>query len=162
MKKWLSTTNWHLPSTSTGIKSRAAIAAHFQYTLKEFRVEIRHEALCDISKTGKIYLQIDIFRRWFYETNFYISSGLEKHENPSWWCLLLTTSRNLLQKNMCLIAWTCHSPKSHIHRFSPIPLYSSFSELSDIPSPRMQSSFYARENLAHNPHVVQLLLSRHD
>ena len=34
MKKWLSTTHWHLPSTSTGIKSWAVIAADFQCTLK--------------------------------------------------------------------------------------------------------------------------------
>ena len=52
------TTNWHLPSTSTRIKSWAAAAADRQHARKEFRVEIRNEALGALGKTGKTGLQI--------------------------------------------------------------------------------------------------------
>ena len=44
-KKHLSTINWHLPSTSTRIKSCAAADADFQHLWKEFRVESRNETL---------------------------------------------------------------------------------------------------------------------
>ena len=43
------------------------------------------------------------------------------------------TSRKLLQKNMCLIAWTPPSPKSCI--YWPSPCLSSSSELSEVLSP---------------------------
>ena len=44
-KKHLSTTNWHLPSPSTRIKSCAAADADFQHLWKEYRVESRNETL---------------------------------------------------------------------------------------------------------------------
>ena len=63
----LSTTNWHLPSTSTRIKSCAAAATDLQYPWKEFKVESRNEALCAWEKIGRTGLQIHIFRRsWFW------------------------------------------------------------------------------------------------
>ena len=40
----------HLPSTSTRIKSCAAVAAHLQHPLKESRMESRNEALCVLGK----------------------------------------------------------------------------------------------------------------
>ena len=36
---------------------------------------------------------------WFYDPNSYISSYLEKHEIPSWWHLILVTSRKPLVKS---------------------------------------------------------------
>ena len=38
--------------------------------LKEFRVEIRNEALCALGKAGRTDPQIDIFSRKFYEPQF--------------------------------------------------------------------------------------------
>ena len=46
---------------------------------------------------GQVLRLSDIFRNWFYEPSSCISSYLEKHYIPSWWCLLLMTSRSLLQ-----------------------------------------------------------------
>ena len=42
----VSTTDWHLPSTSTMIKSCAAAAADFQHPRTECRMDSRNEALC--------------------------------------------------------------------------------------------------------------------
>ena len=42
----------------------------FQHPWKEFRVKIRNEALCALGKTGRTGLQIDLFRRRFYESQF--------------------------------------------------------------------------------------------
>ena len=57
---------------------------------KEFRVESRNEG-----KTGRTGLQVDIFRSWFYDPNYYISSYLGKHQNPTWWWLFLVTSKSI-------------------------------------------------------------------
>ena len=49
----------HLPSTSTRIKSCAAVAAHLQHPLKESRMESRNEALCVLGKlAGQVLKQI--------------------------------------------------------------------------------------------------------
>ena len=69
----MSTTNWHLPSTSTRIKSYAGIAADFQQPLKGVRVKCRNEAFCALGKTGRTGLQIDIFRSQFDKPNSCIS-----------------------------------------------------------------------------------------
>ena len=44
--------------------------ADLQLPLKEFRVKIRNEALCALGKTGRTGLQIDHFKRRFYESQF--------------------------------------------------------------------------------------------
>ena len=55
-------------------------AADLQHPLKGVQgVEIRNEALCALGKAGRTGLQIDIFRRRFYEPNSVISLYLEKH-----------------------------------------------------------------------------------
>ena len=59
----LPTENWHLPSTSP------LQLLPFNIPWKEFRVEIRNEALCALGRTGRTGLQVDIFRR-FYEPKF--------------------------------------------------------------------------------------------
>ena len=52
----VSTTNWHLSSTSIRIKSGAAATADFQHSLKEFRVGTRNEALCAQGKlAGQVF-----------------------------------------------------------------------------------------------------------
>ena len=43
----------------------------FDTPWKEFRVEIRREVLCTLRKTGRIGLQIDIFRRRLCESNVF-------------------------------------------------------------------------------------------
>ena len=55
-----------LPSASTGIKSCAAAASDFQYSLKEFGVENRNEVLCVQGKTGRADFQIV---RYYQELN---------------------------------------------------------------------------------------------
>ena len=73
----LPTTNWHLPSTSTSIKSCAT--ADFQHPLKEIKVESRNEdsVLWEnrLNRSSDRYFQEPIF---FYP-NSYISLYLEKH-----------------------------------------------------------------------------------
>ena len=60
----------------------------------------------------------------------------------------------IFRKNMCLIACIPPSPKSHLYWVSPLLLWSSFSKLSRVLSPRRQSSFCPKENLTGNPHIV--------
>ena len=65
--------NYQLPSTSIRIKSYAGTAADFQQPLKGVRVEYRNEAFCSLGKTGRIGLQINIFRCQFDKPNSCIS-----------------------------------------------------------------------------------------
>ena len=98
-------------------------------------------------KTVKTDLQIDIFRSQFYEPNScnrLISRKALKsftvivpHDEQK----LHEISRNLLEKYVldCM-----YSPftKNHIDtELSPLPLWSYFSELSEVLSPGLQSSF---------------------
>ena len=109
----------HTP-TSRRVKSYAFAAAAFHSPWKTFVSEIRNEAVCALGETGRTGLQIlHIFRSWFYEPSSCISSYLKKYQNSSWWWLLPMTSRNLLQKNICLTARILLSPKSHIYWLYP-------------------------------------------
>ena len=109
----------HTP-TSRRVKSYAFAAAAFHSPWKAFVSEIRNEAICALGETGRTGLQIlHIFRSWFYEPSSCISSYLKKYQNSSWWWLLPMTSRNLLQKNICLTARILLSPKSHIYWLYP-------------------------------------------
>lgn len=56
----VSTTNWHLLSPSTRVKSCVAVAADLHTPLKEFRVERRDEALC--AGVGERGLAGQVFR----------------------------------------------------------------------------------------------------
>ena len=47
-------------------------------------------------------------------------------------------------------------PKSHLYCPFPLHLWRNFSELSEVLSPRMQSSYCPKLNLTHNSHVVHL------
>ena len=65
-------------------------------------------------------------------------------KNPSWRQLLLMTQSNLVQK---IRAWlhALSLPPNHLYTdLSPLPLWSSFSELSEMLSPRLQPSFYPK------------------
>ena len=62
------------------------------------------------------------------------ASYLEKHQNPSWWQLLLVTSRNLLEKYVLDCMHPCFTKITNILTF-PLPLWSSFSELFEVLSP---------------------------
>ena len=91
------------------------------------RAEMRHSVLWKNWQNRPP--EREIFRSWFYEPNSWIPSYLEKHLIPSWWHLLLRTSRkpSAKKKKKCFIACTSPLPKSHIHWASPRPLWSSFS-----------------------------------
>ena len=59
----VSTTDWHLPFTSTRIKSCAAAAADLQHPLEEFKVKSRNEALCALGKlAAQVFNVLDILR----------------------------------------------------------------------------------------------------
>ena len=84
----------------------------FHTPWKEFMVESRSKVLCALGRLPEqVFRESDIFRRRFYEPDSYISSNLEKHQNPSWWWWLLTTSKSFSRladtfwKIKCLI--TC-------------------------------------------------------
>ena len=79
----------HLPLQ--GLNHESLQWLTFNTLWKELRVESRNEALCTLGKTGRTGLQIVIFRSWYYEPNSYISAYLEKHRNPSWWHLPMTS-----------------------------------------------------------------------
>ena len=57
LKSMMSTTNWHLPSISTRIKSCAAATADLRHSPKELRMESRNEALCALAKLSGLVLR---------------------------------------------------------------------------------------------------------
>ena len=88
-------------------------------------------ALCS-GKAGRTGLHIV---RYFQEPNSCISSYPEKHYIPSWWYLLLVTRRNLFCKKYMLDYKNSLFTKiTYILTFH-LPLWSSFSELSEMLSP---------------------------
>ena len=70
--KWLSTTNWHLPSTSTRIKWCAYAAADFQHPLKWGRGgQQKQGPLCMGEKlVGQLFRELGNFRSWLLWTQF--------------------------------------------------------------------------------------------
>ena len=60
---------------------------------------------------------------------------------------------------MCLIACTPFTKIIYIHTDFPLPLRNSFSELSEMLSPGLQSSFCYKYNLIHNSHMEHILES---
>ena len=137
-----STYHRHLLSTSIRIQSCAAASADLQLLLNVVKAgEKKWEFLCS-GKTGRTCLQIHIFRTWFYELNLWISTYLEKHWIPSWLHQLFVTSRKF-----CKGFWLHELPfhQNHIYWTTLVsrhtPLWSSFSELSEVLSSGLQSSF---------------------
>ena len=119
-------------------------------------------------ETDRTGFLIDIFRGWFYESNSCISAHLEKHGNPSWWQPFLVTSRKLHEtrktvwKNRCLVACISPAPKLHICWPSPLPFWSSFSELSEGLFPRLWFSFCPQIKLnSQFSHGANFFLSQH-
>ena len=108
-KKEVPTKNWQLPSAS--IRLSQCNRRPSTPTEKEFRVEIRNEALCVLWEklVEQANRELYIFRSRFYEPNFCISLYLEKQK-----CVL-----------DCLYPT---SPKSHVYWPFPLPLGSSFSK----------------------------------
>ena len=62
-------------------------------------------------------------------------------------------------KNVCLIASTLPSPKSHMYQPSPLPLWSGLSKLSEMLPSRLQSSFCPQIKFNLNSHIVQFFHS---
>ena len=113
---------------------------------KEFRMEIRNEALGALAKTGRTGLQTVIFRRRFYEPNFLhhlisrkiLKSLMETSAPPLGRQTVI--SSNPLPK--CVL--DCMDPlhqKPHAYWPPPLPLQNSSSELSERLSPRWWSHF---------------------
>ena len=120
-------------------------------------------------ETGRTGLQIVRYsQELILEPNSCISSHLEEHYHPSWWWLFLVTSRSFIgtaeifykKKKiyiyiyMCLIACAPSVSKSHLYFPSLLPLWSSLSELSEVWSPGLQSSYCPQYNLTRNSHIV--------
>ena len=96
-----------LPPTSTRIKPVLLQLLTFSTPWTELRVDGEQEFRHSVPReqlAGQVFRELGVFRRWFYEPTSYMASYLEKHSNPSWWQLLLMTSklhetnRNLLEK----------------------------------------------------------------
>ena len=124
---------WHQLKVGTchlhlqGLNHKLLWPLTFNPRCKGFRVEIRNEALCLLAKTDRTGLQRGTFRR-FYKLNSCLSSFLEKHQNLSWWCLLLMTSSKLHKTIAETSAKMCfmHRPlpslwKSHVYWPPPSP-----------------------------------------
>jgi len=62
----VSAKNCPLPSASTKIRSQITVVTDLQYTCKEFKVEIRNEALCPLGKWAEQIFRSQIFS----ETDF--------------------------------------------------------------------------------------------
>ena len=112
----------HLPLH--GLSQMALQVLTFNTPWKEFRVEIRNEALGALRKTGGTGLQrVRYFQELILWAQFLHLLISRKHYTfSSWWHLLLVTSSNLHKtfcKNMCLIVCILPSPKSHIYWPSP-------------------------------------------
>ena len=75
----LPTENWHLPSTSTKIKSwpLQLLTFNFPERISGWKSGMRHSVLWE--KTGRTGLQIDLFKKGFMSPNSCIFSYLEKH-----------------------------------------------------------------------------------
>ena len=90
--------------------------------------------LC-FGKTGRIGLQLDILRSWFYEPDSCISSYLEKHWNTSG-DDCFSWLAEICKKYVLDCVYSLFTKTTHI-LIPPLPLWSSFSELSEELSPRL-------------------------
>ena len=86
----IDTCHGHLPSTSTMIKSWAAVAPDLQHPPRRVQGGEQKWGESWQDRSSARY-----FRSWFYDPNFCISSYRGKHQNPSWWRVFLLTSRSI-------------------------------------------------------------------
>ena len=118
---------------------------------KDFKVESRKGALYAGEKADKTHLQLV---RYSPEPIIlaqllcllYISNSTKILQSDDWFLWLVKSfihqiSRKVLGKVCAWVHVSPASPKSHIYWSSPLPNWNSFSELSEIPSPQLQSSF---------------------
>ena len=71
----------HFPSGTTRIRLLATATTDLEHNLKGVQGGGQNEAFCALTTPYRPGLQIDIFRRKFYEPNSYIFSYLENHSN---------------------------------------------------------------------------------
>ena len=105
-----------LPSGSTRIASLATAVTELTFNTpwKNLRVETGNEALC----SGRMGLQIDIFRRKFYEPNFLHISIFRK-------ALKSLTKISIPKPNFlprCRLGYTYHFSKNHMYTDFPTSL----------------------------------------
>ena len=154
-----------LPSIPTRIKSCAA--ADFQHPMEEFMMESRNMALCapgnrqDRSLDG--YIQELII--WAQILRLLISrEALKSFMVTIVSCdqqKLQVTSWIFLQKNTCLLAWTPLYKYNHIYTLLfLLPLQSSLSELCEMLSLWLQSSYLPQIKLNSQISCSVLFLSR--
>ena len=143
----LSITNWHLPSTSTRIKLCATAAAGFQHPLKEVQGREQKWITPCPGKTGRAgLLAVSYFQNPILWAQFlYLPISRKALKSflrttvPHDWQRLHEASRNL---GKCVPDCTCISSTkiTYILTF-PLSPWNSFSELSQVLSPRLQSLF---------------------
>ena len=115
---FLSTTNWHLPYTSTRIKSSAALAADFHYLLKEVQGGEQKGSILCLRITGRTGVRIvGYFQELILWAQFlYLLVSVKALILLGGDCSLWLAE---ICKIMCLIVCTPPSPKSHIYWPSP-------------------------------------------
>ena len=137
--QWLNNNNkgtCHLPLES---EPCATAAAHLQHPLRGIQCG-EWGTLCprETGETGLLDSYFQELISWSHFLHLLIS---RKTLNPFWWCqLLLLTSRKPF------IKWVLDCTELPLHqnlifRLSPLPLWSSFSDLSEGLSPGLQSKF---------------------
>ena len=131
----LSPTNWHLPSTSTRIK---LWAADLQFPLKGVpRMKSTDEALCALEKTGRTGLQII---RYFQGTILWAQFlYLLIHRKVLKSFMVMSAPETFCKKYMLNCMYSSFTKITYILTIPP-PLWSSFSELSEMLSPGLHSA----------------------
>ena len=154
-----------LPSVSTRIKLSATAAADLQHPLKEFKVESRNEALGtlgtlqDRSLDGQYsqelilwaqFLYILISRKALKSFMVTIVSGVSHEAEASW------DQQKFSTKFLCVWLHVFPLCQNHICTvLSPLPLWNSLSEFTEVLSSGLQSLFCPKWNLTRNSHIVQ-------
>ena len=129
-----STTNWHLPFTSTRIKSRAAAGADFQKPLKGVQGGKQKWGTLCFGKYWQNKSSDSYFQELILWAQFLYLLISRKALKSSWWCLFLMTSsnlhetsRNLLQKICVWLHEVLFTKITYIQTF-PLPPWSGFSD----------------------------------
>ena len=126
-QKMVPTGDWHLPPTSTMIESWVTITAEPQHPLKELRLKVSSEALCALGKLAEqvfTYIQEKIL--WVFSHRLISRKALKPFIDDV--CSLWLAAAFC---KMC--AWFDH--QNHKYTDIPLPLWSSFSELSEMSPP---------------------------
>ena len=137
----MSTTNWHLPSPSTGVKSCDAAAAELQHPMKEARDGDQKRGTVCFGKNWQTRSSDRHVQETILGPQF--QCIIPKSALKS--CKVKTapvTSRNFLQ-NLFGCLYSTFTKITYILSF-PLLFWSNFSELSEIPSPGLQSSFWSK------------------